>query len=77
MFWLAEASFTAHSIPRIAVHEGGKSGATLAPDATFQIHRVEQPHWSTPSFITAALDASSTIVVAIGSCVAAVKEECS
>ena len=60
------SSLSALSIPRIAIHEGEKSGATLAPGATFQIHRIEQPHWSIPLFVTAAPDASSTTVTAIG-----------
>ena len=52
---------------------------SLAPrlhlGATFQIHRIEQPHWSISWFVTAALNASSTFVNAIGPYSIAVKED--
>ena len=56
-------------IPRIAPHEDERSeesGATLAASATFQMHRIEQPHWSVPSSITAIPDARPTLLLIIG-----------
>ncbi len=74
--WSALVQGSQH--PRIlAVHEGGKSGATLIPSATFQSHRFKQPYWSIASFITTTLNASSPFMTVIGSCFLNVKANAS